>query len=203
MAISVKTRLYIWHPGNARRCRHARLYLLTAAPQWTKSKNTSMTRSTLVCKDSCFSATERRIFALSLFTVGASKFTRLTNWYSLIYFPFPPQQTDDSAQTESQQQTQLSEITENKTQPKRLHVSNIPFRFRDPDLRQMFGVSTCSLSFSLLILWHTADSGHASTNVAGVCVLTSVASGLDINGCVWKLFWGDSTFTQLYKLYTH
>lgn len=28
----------------------------------------------------------------------------------------------------------------NKPQPKRLHVSNIPFRFRDPDLRQMFGV---------------------------------------------------------------
>ncbi|XP_061531660.1 RNA binding protein fox-1 homolog 1-like [Phyllopteryx taeniolatus] len=26
-----------------------------------------------------------------------------------------------------------------KAQPKRLHVSNIPFRFRDPDLRQMFG----------------------------------------------------------------
>lgn len=25
-------------------------------------------------------------------------------------------------------------------QPKRLHVSNIPFRFRDPDLRNMFGV---------------------------------------------------------------
>lgn len=28
-----------------------------------------------------------------------------------------------------------------KNQPKRLHVSNIPFRFRDPDLRAMFGVS--------------------------------------------------------------
>ena len=27
-----------------------------------------------------------------------------------------------------------------KGTPKRLHVSNIPFRFRDPDLRQMFGV---------------------------------------------------------------
>lgn len=27
-----------------------------------------------------------------------------------------------------------------KDQPKRLHVSNIPFRFRDPDLRTMFGV---------------------------------------------------------------
>ncbi|KAM5151578.1 RNA binding protein fox-1 homolog 1 isoform 2-T2 [Mantella aurantiaca] len=48
-------------------------------------------------------------------------------------------QTDDSAQTDGQQQTQSSENTENKTQPKRLHVSNIPFRFRDPDLRQMFG----------------------------------------------------------------
>ncbi|XP_075421414.1 RNA binding protein fox-1 homolog 1 isoform X6 [Ascaphus truei] len=48
-------------------------------------------------------------------------------------------QTDDAAQTDGQQQTQTSENTENKTQPKRLHVSNIPFRFRDPDLRQMFG----------------------------------------------------------------
>ncbi|XP_037392345.1 RNA binding protein fox-1 homolog 2 isoform X8 [Pygocentrus nattereri] len=28
---------------------------------------------------------------------------------------------------------------EGKVTPKRLHVSNIPFRFRDPDLRQMFG----------------------------------------------------------------
>lgn len=31
-----------------------------------------------------------------------------------------------------------------KNQPKRLHVSNIPFRFRDPDLRAMFGVSFIS-----------------------------------------------------------
>ncbi|KAL4658013.1 hypothetical protein GN956_G2858 [Arapaima gigas] len=29
--------------------------------------------------------------------------------------------------------------SEPKSTPKRLHVSNIPFRFRDPDLRQMFG----------------------------------------------------------------
>ncbi|KAI4899466.1 hypothetical protein NFI96_002895 [Prochilodus magdalenae] len=53
--------------------------------------------------------------------------------------PEQREQTDDAAQTDSQQQTQSSENTENKTQPKRLHVSNIPFRFRDPDLRQMFG----------------------------------------------------------------
>lgn len=32
-------------------------------------------------------------------------------------------------------------VSDVKSQPKRLHVSNIPFRFRDPDLRAMFGVS--------------------------------------------------------------
>ncbi|XP_060774834.1 RNA binding protein fox-1 homolog 2 isoform X2 [Neoarius graeffei] len=31
------------------------------------------------------------------------------------------------------------ESADGKVTPKRLHVSNIPFRFRDPDLRQMFG----------------------------------------------------------------
>ncbi|XP_075888577.1 RNA binding protein fox-1 homolog 1 isoform X8 [Nelusetta ayraudi] len=49
-------------------------------------------------------------------------------------------QTEDAAQTDSQPPTQsLPESTDSKAQPKRLHVSNIPFRFRDPDLRQMFG----------------------------------------------------------------
>uniref|UniRef100_A0A8C9SMT9 RNA binding protein fox-1 homolog 3 n=1 Tax=Scleropages formosus TaxID=113540 RepID=A0A8C9SMT9_SCLFO len=49
-------------------------------------------------------------------------------------------QADEVAQTEGSQQLQLqpSDSSE-KQQPKRLHVSNIPFRFRDPDLRQMFG----------------------------------------------------------------
>ncbi|NXP49459.1 RFOX3 protein, partial [Heliornis fulica] len=47
------------------------------------------------------------------------------------------QQTDEAAQTDSQQ-LHSSDNTD-KQQPKRLHVSNIPFRFRDPDLRQMFG----------------------------------------------------------------
>ncbi|XP_072890245.1 RNA binding protein fox-1 homolog 1-like isoform X5 [Hemitrygon akajei] len=48
-------------------------------------------------------------------------------------------QTDEAAQTDGQQQTQSTESNESKPIPKRLHVSNIPFRFRDPDLRQMFG----------------------------------------------------------------
>lgn len=39
------------------------------------------------------------------------------------------------------QQQQQQTIIDSKNQPKRLHVSNIPFRFRDPDLRAMFGVS--------------------------------------------------------------
>ncbi|XP_057342388.1 RNA binding protein fox-1 homolog 2 isoform X11 [Manis pentadactyla] len=49
-------------------------------------------------------------------------------------------QTEGGAQTDGQQsQPQSSENSESKSTPKRLHVSNIPFRFRDPDLRQMFG----------------------------------------------------------------
>ncbi|KAG2460641.1 RFOX3 protein, partial [Polypterus senegalus] len=47
-------------------------------------------------------------------------------------------QTDEVVQTEGSQQLQSTDSSE-KQQPKRLHVSNIPFRFRDPDLRQMFG----------------------------------------------------------------
>ncbi|XP_053707021.1 RNA binding protein fox-1 homolog 3-like isoform X3 [Synchiropus splendidus] len=50
------------------------------------------------------------------------------------------QQTDDVTPTEASQQLQLQHSdSSEKQQPKRLHVSNIPFRFRDPDLRQMFG----------------------------------------------------------------
>lgn len=40
-----------------------------------------------------------------------------------------------------------------KNQPKRLHVSNIPFRFRDPDLRTMFGVSIVPMAPVRLSRW--------------------------------------------------
>ncbi len=63
-------------------------------------------------------------------------------------------QTEDLTQTEVSQQVPHSESTE-KQQPKRLHVSNIPFRFRDPDLRQMFGVSlrtSCTIICFCLLL---------------------------------------------------
>lgn len=53
-------------------------------------------------------------------------------------------------QTEGSQQLQLQHSdSSEKQQPKRLHVSNIPFRFRDPDLRQMFGVSTSEKNFKI------------------------------------------------------
>ncbi|XP_037610961.1 RNA binding protein fox-1 homolog 3 isoform X2 [Sebastes umbrosus] len=49
-------------------------------------------------------------------------------------------QAEEVSQSEGSQQLHLqSSDSSEKQQPKRLHVSNIPFRFRDPDLRQMFG----------------------------------------------------------------
>uniref|UniRef100_A0AAY4CYR4 RNA binding protein fox-1 homolog 2 n=1 Tax=Denticeps clupeoides TaxID=299321 RepID=A0AAY4CYR4_9TELE len=47
--------------------------------------------------------------------------------------------------------------SEPKGTPKRLHVSNIPFRFRDPDLRQMFGVRT-SLYLDVEIIFNERGS---------------------------------------------
>lgn len=47
-----------------------------------------------------------------------------------------------------------------KNPPKRLHVSNIPFRFRDPDLRAMFGVSTI---FKYLVLSHPNEFRQIKT----------------------------------------
>merc|ERR1719297_327754 len=42
--------------------------------------------------------------------------------------------------SDGQGEAQSPALQQNKdSNPKRLHVSNIPFKFRDPDLRQMFG----------------------------------------------------------------
>ncbi|XP_039597192.1 RNA binding protein fox-1 homolog 1-like isoform X2 [Polypterus senegalus] len=50
-----------------------------------------------------------------------------------------PAGTETSSQADLTQSLHQDEDDSSKPQPKRLHVSNIPFRFRDPDLRQMFG----------------------------------------------------------------
>jgi len=72
-----------------------------------------------------------------------------------------------------------------KEQPKRLHVSNIPFRFRDPDLRNMFGVSLKfgtildveiifnergSKGFGFVTFASAADADRARDNLNGTVV---------------------------------
>ncbi|CAL8342790.1 unnamed protein product [Merluccius merluccius] len=92
-------------------------------------------------------------------------------------------QTEDVSQSDSQQQTQnASESTESKAQPKRLHVSNIPFRFRDPDLRQMFGQfgkildveiifnERGSKGFGFVTFEHSVDADRAREKLHGTVV---------------------------------
>lgn len=72
------------------------------------------------------------------------------SFYFLLFLPVLVfQQSDGSSQLDSQSGVgsgggggggTTGVDSEDKGTPKRLHVSNIPFRFRDPDLRQMFGV---------------------------------------------------------------
>uniref|UniRef100_A0A3P8SS32 RNA binding protein fox-1 homolog 1 n=1 Tax=Amphiprion percula TaxID=161767 RepID=A0A3P8SS32_AMPPE len=83
-------------------------------------------------------------------------------------------------QTDSQTPTQtVPESTDSKTQPKRLHVSNIPFRFRDPDLRQMFwrkysnicyGYSEMSQGFGFVTFEHSVDADRAREKLHGTVV---------------------------------
>ncbi|XP_029692191.1 RNA binding protein fox-1 homolog 1 isoform X4 [Takifugu rubripes] len=92
-------------------------------------------------------------------------------------------QTDDAAQTDSQPPSQtVPESTDSKTQPKRLHVSNIPFRFRDPDLRQMFGQfgkildveiifnERGSKGFGFVTFEHSMDADRAREKLHGTVV---------------------------------
>ncbi|KAK6312543.1 hypothetical protein J4Q44_G00182070 [Coregonus suidteri] len=91
-------------------------------------------------------------------------------------------QTEEVAQTDSQQQSQSSDSSNSKTQPKRLHVSNIPFRFRDPDLRQMFGQfgkildveiifnERGSKGFGFVTFEHSADADGAREKLHGTVV---------------------------------
>jgi len=69
-----------------------------------------------------------------------------------------------------------------KEQPKRLHVSNIPFRFRDPDLRNMFGKfgtildveiifnERGSKGFGFVTFASAADADRARDNLNGTVV---------------------------------
>uniref|UniRef100_A0A8C9PUX4 RNA binding fox-1 homolog 3 n=1 Tax=Spermophilus dauricus TaxID=99837 RepID=A0A8C9PUX4_SPEDA len=88
-------------------------------------------------------------------------------------------QADEAAQTDSQS-LHPSDPTE-KQQPKRLHVSNIPFRFRDPDLRQMFGQFGKILDVEIIF-----NERGSKVNNATARVMTNKKTGNPYtNG--WKL----------------
>ncbi|XP_016895890.1 RNA binding protein fox-1 homolog 1 isoform X3 [Cynoglossus semilaevis] len=92
--------------------------------------------------------------------------------------------TDDSVlHTDSQSSVHTPpDSTEAKVQPKRLHVSNIPFRFRDPDLRQMFGQfgkildveiifnERGSKGFGFVTFEHSVDADKAREKLHGTVV---------------------------------
>ncbi|GBM19907.1 RNA binding protein fox-1 1 [Araneus ventricosus] len=60
-------------------------------------------------------------------------------------------------------QTVISDASK-VNQPKRLHVSNIPFRFRDPDLRQLFG------GFGFVTFANSLDADRARDQLNGTVV---------------------------------
>ncbi|CRL00029.1 CLUMA_CG013317, isoform A [Clunio marinus] len=78
--------------------------------------------------------------------------------------------------------TTTSTTADSKSQPKRLHVSNIPFRFRDPDLRAMFGQfgpildveiifnERGSKGFGFVTMHNSADAERARERLHGTVV---------------------------------
>uniref|UniRef100_A0A1B0CQ11 RRM domain-containing protein n=2 Tax=Lutzomyia longipalpis TaxID=7200 RepID=A0A1B0CQ11_LUTLO len=92
-----------------------------------------------------------------------------------------------------------------KNQPKRLHVSNIPFRFRDPDLRAMFGADTAgnvaaaatSIGATSAV---TTESGTAPIIVTAAMQqpqLSSVVSSSALGGSVATLAPTSTAVTSL------
>ncbi|XP_047528068.1 RNA binding protein fox-1 homolog 3 isoform X10 [Vanessa atalanta] len=77
------------------------------------------------------------------------------------------------------------------SQPKRLHVSNIPFRFRDPDLRNMFGQYGTILDVEIIFNERGSKVNNATARVQtkkspavpNVCV--QWPEGLRVSGVTW------------------
>ncbi|XP_061471807.1 RNA binding protein fox-1 homolog 3 isoform X3 [Rhineura floridana] len=89
-------------------------------------------------------------------------------------------QTDEAAQTDNQT-LHPPESGSDKQQPKRLHVSNIPFRFRDPDLRQMFGQFGKILDVEIIF----NERGSKVNNATARVMTNKKAANPYTNG--WKL----------------
>ncbi len=64
--------------------------------------------------------------------------------------PEEPQLSSINDQTPTKSDDSVTNASNESNKPKRLYISNIPFRFRDPDLRAMCNVST-SYSYSFAV----------------------------------------------------
>ncbi|RLU19420.1 hypothetical protein DMN91_007977 [Ooceraea biroi] len=87
--------------------------------------------------------------------------------------------------------------TDLKGQPKRLHVSNIPFRFRDPDLRAMFGQFGPILDVEIIFnergskITFNMDDNGGRDKIRGNTSRRQPASGRPV--CIFSVF-ASSTF---------
>ncbi|KAM8837551.1 RNA binding protein fox-1 homolog 3 isoform 3-T3 [Spinachia spinachia] len=93
-------------------------------------------------------------------------------------------------QTEVSQHSHLqSSDSSEKQQPKRLHVSNIPFRFRDPDLRQMFGQFGKILDVEIIFNERGSKVNNATARVmTNKKVANPYANGWKLNPVVGAVY---------------
>uniref|UniRef100_A0AAQ4P341 RRM domain-containing protein n=1 Tax=Gasterosteus aculeatus aculeatus TaxID=481459 RepID=A0AAQ4P341_GASAC len=97
---------------------------------------------------------------------------------------------EEVVQTEGSQQLHLqSSDSSEKLQPKRLHVSNIPFRFRDPDLRQMFGQFGKILDVEIIFNERGSKVNNATARVmTNKKVANPYANGWKLNPVVGAVY---------------
>ena len=87
---------------------------------------------------------------------------------------------------------------EKEQMPKRLHVSNIPFRFRDPDLRQMFGKYGTILDVEI-IFNERGSKGFGFVTFSNSQVRFSlVLSRYQITGSFPQIAWSNSSEPPLF-----
>lgn len=104
-------------------------------------------------------------------------------------------QSQQQAQSVAAAVAAATAMAESKAQPKRLHVSNIPFRFRDPDLRTMFGQfgtildveiifnERGSKGFGFVTFANSSDAERARERLHG-----TVVEGRKIEVCMNRFF---------------
>ena len=91
----------------------------------------------------------------------------------------PPPNTQAVVSAATQQQVALINAAgqQNKDNtPKRLHVSNIPFRFRDPDLRSLFGVRLNTNFYNLTTIIMPKSFCEETISIFQLPILTELSN---------------------------